>query len=704
MSKFRISATGKLYHLIQLSQERISIIPTAKKQKIQDSYQLEKPSPETIKMMGTQASELAKPNKISFRLKIILKESVAYLIGVALAAWNDPENQELTQDWQEIRIMLVRTTDPLAKLPPRFCGEMNLDLNSSYLSKGMETEEGTVWFKYLTQMPDWATEKKDVLLRGARWVEKEGFETITRNIIRMEKEIKLEDRNKRPSDGKQGSRNIFPDEQDVLFCMFNKDAREFTLKKLADLKREAKREQKRPEFDRSSKPVDPVYERQKREWDSVKATSVKNTSEMHSREEYDKLERNVSNTGNMNPREEHCNFVRNLGNATEQMQQAQIGPNYRYINQTKCMFKDAHNQCELLVPQPRGNFQKNKSVTDLLNTEVPHELGTTEALLLPRSPIKWPNHPLHDEDIHLENERRRLEEFKIKKTGKKVTFGQPTKGTHNAEVEEVETDPAEQHDYEEIPENDEPEPDHEPDMTTPRSRLRAPVPVRQLRPNRVVLNYTTDQLPGAFFFPPTTQPRFNFPETPTPLSITRQVQDEEQELGVSGEEGWERQVQDEEQELGESGEEGWESENEDEEQVENNEELDWRRRLLGPNSPSMTTSYETEKEELKILIDRELQLVHNLEEQINNSTILEGIYRNNKCSLIYQPNIITVNTNPDLLSDSPQERVKIMQGLYEQIIKAKEDRVTVLERLAKAENVRRSKRLLRKPKKKYYDH
>merc|ERR1712105_64520 len=138
-------------------------------------------------------------------------------------------------------------------------------------------------------------------------------------------------------------------------------------------------------------------ERQKKEIDyikatSVKATSVKNSRDEFDREDYDRFVRNVSNTGQMDPKEEHCNFVRNLGNATEQMQQAQIGPNYRYINQQKCMFKDAHNQCELLVPQPRGNFQKNKRMTHLLNTEVPHELGTTEALLLPRSPIKWPNH------------------------------------------------------------------------------------------------------------------------------------------------------------------------------------------------------------------------------------------------------------------------------------------------------------------------
>ena len=271
------------------------------------------------------------------------------------------------------------------------------------------------------------------------------------------------------------------------------------------------------------------------------------------------------------------------------------------------------------------------------------------------------------------------------KTGKKVTFGQTAQGTHNAEFEKVETDPSDQHYYEEIPDN------LEPDMSTPRSRLRAPVPVRQLQPHRVVLNYTTDQLPGAFLFPPTSQSQFNVQEIPTPLSISNQVQSEENELEVSGEEGRK-------------------DENEDEEQMEDdNGEVDWSRIFLGPNSPSMTkekehTSYETEKDELKILIDRELQLVHNLEEQINNSAILEGIYTDNKCSLLYQPNILTVNTNPDLLSDSPQERVTIMQDLYEQILKAKEERIKVLERLAEAEHVRRSKRLLRKPKKKYYDN
>ena len=763
MTKFRITATGKLYHLIQLSIERIGIIPTSKKQKIQEYYDLEKPSPETMKLMGHMESDLAKQARIRFRLKIILKENCVYLLGVALTAWNDPGNQELTQEWREIRIMLATTSDPQARVPPRYCGETKLDLNSSYLRKGMETDEGLVWFIHLTQLPNWANEKETVILKGARWVEKEVFDSITRNVISMEKEIKLEDRNR--NDGKHGSRDIFPKDKEVWFCTFEKNTKVFRLKNLTEFIKEAE-EQRRPKFDRSLKPKDPVYERQKKELEFAKETSARNTEtrnsrmvddelarnvnnpvngnyrevdvgvNMPTREEYDRMVRNVNNSGNMhdesarnvsNPvnrhyrevdvgvnmttREKYDRTVRNVSNSGNMDQNENVGVNMnnregydrmarnvgnsrnmdqreehcnfvrKYNNQQKCMFKDAGLQCDLLVPPPRGNVQ-----TDLLATEVPHKLGVTEALLLPRSPL----HPLLEEDIHLENERRRLEEFKIRKTGKTVTFGQPS-------ATEVETDPEEQHDYEEIPEKVEHEPDH--DITTPRSRLRNPIPVRQRKPHRVVLNCTPDQLPGAFLSSPMTQPQFHFQETPTPLPITTQWQEEEQELGATGGEGWERQVQDEEQQLGESGEEEWESEPDEEEQVEDNEELDWRRRLLGPNAPSVTE----QKNELKILIDRELLLVHNLEEQINNSALLDGIYTHpdNKCSLLYQPNMVTVSTNPDHLSDSPQERVQIMQDLYEQILKAKEDRVNVLERLAEAEHVRRSKRLLRKPKKKY---
>ena len=225
MTKFRLTATGKLYHLIQLSIERISKIPTAKKLKIKEYYELEKPTPETMKLMGHMESDLAKQTRIRFRFKIILKENSVQLLGVALTAWNDPGNQELTQEWREIRIMLANTTDPQAKVPARYCGETQLDLNSSYLRKGMETDEGLVWFNHLNQLPDWANEKESVLKKGARWVEKEGFDSITRNVIRMQKEIKLEDRNRQTNDSKHGSRDIFPKDKEVWFCTFEKDTK-----------------------------------------------------------------------------------------------------------------------------------------------------------------------------------------------------------------------------------------------------------------------------------------------------------------------------------------------------------------------------------------------------------------------------------------------------------------------------------------------
>merc|ERR1712082_477784 len=160
-------------------------------------------------------SDLAKQARIRGKLKIILKENCVYLLGLALTAWDDPGNQELTQEWREIRIQLASTTDPQARVPPRYCGETKLDLNSSYIQKGMETDKGLVWFNHLTKLPNWANEKESVHWKGARWVEKEVFDSITSNVIRMEKEIKR-------NDVKNGSRDIFPKDKEVWFCTFEK--------------------------------------------------------------------------------------------------------------------------------------------------------------------------------------------------------------------------------------------------------------------------------------------------------------------------------------------------------------------------------------------------------------------------------------------------------------------------------------------------
>ena len=145
---------------------------------------------------------------------------------------------------------------------------------------------------------------------------------------------------------------------------------------------------------------------------------------------------------------------------------------------------------------------------------------------------------------------------------------------------------------------------------------------------------------------------------------------------------------------------------EDEEEDEAEEAVDWSRSFLGPRFPSLArergkNSFEKEKQELKSLIDRELVQVHRLEQQINKSKFLEGIYVDQQCTLLAQPDIACATTNPDLLSADPRETLEIMQKLYETIAKAKRDRRTVLKRLEDAENPRRSKRLLKKPRRRY---
>ena len=146
---------------------------------------------------------------------------------------------------------------------------------------------------------------------------------------------------------------------------------------------------------------------------------------------------------------------------------------------------------------------------------------------------------------------------------------------------------------------------------------------------------------------------------------------------------------------------------EDEEEDETEEAVDWSSRsFLGPRFPSLAkengkNSFEKDKQELKTLIDRELVQVNRLEQQINKSKFLEGIYVDQQCTLLAQPEIACATTNPDLLSADPKETLEIMQKLYETISKAKRDRLTVLKRLEDAENPRRSKRLLKKPRRRY---
>ena len=108
---------------------------------------------------------------------------------------------------------------------------------------------------------------------------------------------------------------------------------------------------------------------------------------------------------------------------------------------------------------------------------------------------------------------------------------------------------------------------------------------------------------------------------------------------------------------------------------------------------------------MKSLIDRELVQVHRLEQQINKSSFLEGIYVDQPCTLLSQPDIACATTNPDLLSADPREALEMMKKVYETIANAKIDRRKVLERLEDVENgQRKSKRLLLKPRKHYSNY
>ena len=57
MTKYRLSASGKLYHLIKLMSDRTESVPTSKKETIADHYELEEIKPETMQTMGHKTGE-----------------------------------------------------------------------------------------------------------------------------------------------------------------------------------------------------------------------------------------------------------------------------------------------------------------------------------------------------------------------------------------------------------------------------------------------------------------------------------------------------------------------------------------------------------------------------------------------------------------------------------------------------------------------
>ena len=686
------------------------MIPTATRQPINDFYELNYATTEMIKNIGIPAIEFVQPNKLDFKMKLILREGIGYLWGIAFTCWEDPEKQNFVQEWRELKVVLIKTTDPSSKVPARFTGVINLTLNTSYLRKGVILDDiGLTWFAYITNMPEWAEERKDVLSAGARWVDIESFGKIKDCAMRTEKEIRLADK-KGPNAEKASKWDIFDTEaaKNVHFSLYDKEEGKFKTKTLAEVKGkvDTKREgeQSKPKIDRTTKPSNLGYETRqrmpsriddnnKREMEDNGITQSVHHVPMESFEQFE--------TAVDDPRENFDQFRPNIDNLVDNMNRVKIGEHHGNIVPAECIGEIRNNERfrqqggrntgERIVPQPSGQFEESRHREPLLNTDIPHNIGTSDPLLMPRAPLRspaaWHDQSRPGEDVHLEKERSRLRNFRMTQGERNVTFGPTAQGPRGAGFDEVRSDPQSEHTYEEIPDLS------DPDLSTPRSRLGVHLPhvsVRSTRPHKVVLNYPSAMhLPGAFHFPPPNPSQFNFLPATAPISVRRNKE------SVQIEENPVLDVSSSDRES------SWEDDEE------NEEDVDWSSRsFLGPRFPSLakekeTSSYEKDKQELKTLIDRELQLVHKLEQKINQSKILEGIYVDKQCTLLDQPQIACAYTNPDLLSANPKERIEIMQNLYETIIKAKKDRVTVLKRLEDAEKPRRSKRLLKKPRRRY---
>merc|ERR1711947_1863 len=144
-------------------------------------------------------------------------------------------------------------------------------------------------------------------------------------------------------------------------------------------------------------------------------------------------------------------------------------------------------------------------------------------------------------------------------------------------------------------------------------------------------------------------------QAPTQIPLQERPWQEGDELGATGGTGWNEPVQNEERD-----ENNWENEQNEEGYEWDNEGFTWNTHEL---------SVEEEQQELQTLIDKEILLVHNLELQINRSEALEGIYnhKDTKCSLLYEEHMTIVTTDPNILSDNPRERVRMMKDIYEKI-------------------------------------
>ena len=220
MTKYRLVASGKLYHLIKLMSDRTECLPTSKKEPIADHYELEEVQPETMQTMGhkTGDNEAATKATIKMKFKMVIQNNNVNLLSMSISEWKDPGNKLLGPTWKEMNIRLATVTDSNAKIPKRYCGETTLELNTSYIQMGQPSHGRVIrWYKHVSKLPAWASEKE--YLNEARWIEEKVFGSITSNVIQKSKEVRLEEKR---NEGEKIERPIFPDDEKNPYIYYGK--------------------------------------------------------------------------------------------------------------------------------------------------------------------------------------------------------------------------------------------------------------------------------------------------------------------------------------------------------------------------------------------------------------------------------------------------------------------------------------------------
>ena len=249
MISYKICVSGKFEHLIKTCQERMLTIPTATREKINEFYDLQFATKEMVTNLGFSPIETVLANQLDFKMKLMIRDGVGSLCGVAFNCWEDPDQLKYVHEWQMLQVVLIKTTDPTAKVPARFTGLLNLSLNTSYLQKGLEDkEQGVRWYSYMTKLPVWATEREvlsdELSLPG--WVDMDAFKKIKEQIMQHNKEIRLA--NQGGQDAEQEKKwNLFPADaaKKVKLSLYNKEQGKFetmTLEEVTNKKINMKKE------------------------------------------------------------------------------------------------------------------------------------------------------------------------------------------------------------------------------------------------------------------------------------------------------------------------------------------------------------------------------------------------------------------------------------------------------------------------------